>query len=126
VSTALYEVHTHSVLTGRGGAIEHSHPGGNEPHRHMGTGPACFTIDKDAWLRATGMRGGGRKKFTEEPTGSQLSAIAIPVEERRVKVFVHPSAREVDHVGAGSATLARMVAAFGLVPEFMDGGDGAA
>jgi hypothetical protein len=85
----------------------------------MGTGPACFTIDKDAWLRATGMRGGGRKKFTEGPEGPQLSAIAIPAQERRVKVFVHPSAREVDHVGAGSATLARMVAAFGIVPEFI-------
>jgi hypothetical protein len=69
-----FEVHTHALF-GRGGSVRtitHSHVGGDTPHLHDGSGPASYTIDKDEWFALTGLRGGGRKKFTVKPTGEQL------------------------------------------------------
>jgi hypothetical protein len=47
------------------GKIRHSHPGGEIPHTHENTGPACY---------------GYRHKFSKRPTGEQLGA-AIPRSE---------------------------------------------
>jgi hypothetical protein len=83
------EVHSHSFVSGprsgghyerdgkwHTGTFEHSHEGGNDAHTHADCGPAHYTIDKDEWARTTGLRGGGRKKFTAQPTGEQF-----PIEE---------------------------------------------
>jgi hypothetical protein len=76
-----FEVHKHSWITNLRArncnyTFSHSHEGGDRPHHHPDTGPACYTIDKDDWLRNTGLRGGGRKKFTKNPRGQQM-----PIEE---------------------------------------------
>src|SRR5690606_38998209 len=76
-----YEVHTHAIISGPNAnkswcnKITHSHEGGDTPHEHEHAGPACYTIDKDEWFRATGLKGGGRKKFTARPDGPQLPLI---------------------------------------------------
>lgn len=73
------EVHEHSFIRGPRamhlGRVAHSHEGGDVPHSHPDTGPATFTIDKDEWFKKTGLRGGGRKRFTAKPTGVQLEII---------------------------------------------------
>jgi hypothetical protein len=82
--SAHLEVHEHCFIRGNraryagtdASHLVHSHEGGDVPHTHADTGPASYTIDKDEWLRATGLvGGGGRKKFTDEPTGEQFPAI---------------------------------------------------
>ncbi len=71
-----YEVHAHHWVSGsRRGQFSHSHEGGDVGHEHTNTGPAAFTIDKDEWAAATGLRGGGRKKFTKRPAGEQMEAM---------------------------------------------------
>jgi hypothetical protein len=99
------EVHAHAVISGpRSKAgyrfdpatrettwhgrtdIEHSHADGNAGHSHPDTGPASFTIDKDDWYRATGFRGGGRKRFTKKPTGEQLTYVARTLEQQTFTV----------------------------------------
>lgn len=65
------EVHEHSRIAGTGlPRIKHSHAGpvGIE---HAGYGPASLTVDRSEWLHATGLRGGGTKRFTVRPTGPQ-------------------------------------------------------
>lgn len=98
------EVHEHHYIAGprsRGGAskFEHSHEGGHMPHVHEDgeneTGPAARTIDKDDWFRATGLRGGGRKRFTKKPIGPQLPT--IETEPSRIDVII---------VGDGGASVA--------------------
>jgi hypothetical protein len=74
------EVHQHAYITGPwanrvSSSFEHSHASGQAPHRHADTGPALFTIDKDEWFRATGLKGGGRKEYTDQPFGAQLPTI---------------------------------------------------
>lgn len=65
------EVHTHSAITApTRGTIVHSH--GNLYAAHKGYGPAVVTIDKQDWLRQTGLRGGGTKRYTTRPIGPQL------------------------------------------------------
>lgn len=66
------EMHEHWNLRRAGANVNHSHEGGNKPHQHEGYGPASYTIDKDEWRRATGLRGGGRKAFTGQPRGPQM------------------------------------------------------
>lgn len=108
------EVHEHSYITGpnariSGRKLVHSHEGGDQPHEHEHTGPGSYTIDKDAWFRATGLKGGGRKKFTAKPTGEQLTVrvVAAPTFE----VIVLDSA--ITTGGPGIAPIARLEQACG-------------
>jgi hypothetical protein len=73
-----------------GSNFAHSHEGGDVPHSHPDTGPASYTIDKDAWARATGLRGGGRKRFTARPNGEQFPL--VPQEPQSFDVFILDSA----------------------------------
>src|SRR6185369_12939685 len=86
------EVHEHCFIAGprsrAASHLVHSHDGGDVPHTHPDTGPASYTIDKDEWARATGLRGGGRKKFTTTPTGEQLPFVARTPEEQQFEVIV--------------------------------------
>lgn len=130
------EVHEHCYLgEERRSDIEHSHEGGARPHWHQHCGPAHYTIDKDEWLRATGLKGGGRKKFTAKPTGPQLPIVPIAPEENTFRViFVdeytdgHQSAgispedfalmrRDfVENMAAGAHAIERMKQSFGMTP----------
>lgn len=113
-----FEVHEHCITSGpranRGVRIVHSHPGGNEPHQHAETGPASYTIDKDEWFAATGLRGGGRKKFTKRPTGEQLPIVELEGWQRSFKVVVCDPPAEYIGEGPGIALPARMVLGFGM------------
>lgn len=105
--TSRLEVHEHCYISGPNsrcagtarGRLAHSHEGGDQPHVHEDeihrTGPASYTIDSKAWARATGMPGGGKKRFTTEPTGQQLPT-----------VFVDPPRIDVVIVGDGGASIA--------------------
>jgi hypothetical protein len=115
------EVHRHSFISGPRAywafphpsrEVVHSHEGGDTPHEHPDTGPACYTIDKDDWFRTTGLRGGGRKKFTARPSGEQLPL--IPREPMTFDVIFHePSAPpEYAAEGPGLALPARIVLTF--------------
>lgn len=89
------EVHSHSFVSGprcgghyekngwHTGTFSHSHEEGNVPHEHPHTGPACY--------RATGLRGGGRKKFTAKPSGEQLPYIAKDPESFEVIICGDPT-----------------------------------
>lgn len=121
------EVHEHCIISGprahrtgnwpagMGYKFAHSHEGGNVPHEHPNTGPASYTIDKDEWLRATGLRGGGRKKFTVKPNGEQF-----PYVEREPMTFeiiiVGDGGRAASGgaEGPGVAPAARMTLGFGM------------
>ena len=79
-----FEVHEHSYVSGPnarwaspGNRLEHSHADGSTGHQHPDTGPAAFTIDKDEWYAATGMKGGGRKAYTKVPSGPQLERVEL-------------------------------------------------
>lgn len=124
---AYLEVHEHVFITGRRSngvfvratqkttsQFSHSHEGGDVPHQHPDTGPACYTIDKDAWLAATGLRGGGRKNFTKAPTGEQLDLVELEERQRSFDVIVGDPPPGFEGEGAGVAPAARMVLAFGL------------
>jgi hypothetical protein len=88
------EVHRHSFLgtsSYRNGwlrEIVHSHVGGDEPHQHEGFGPATYTIDKDSWYQATGLKGGGRKQFTVTPSGPQVERVELEDWQRSFKIVV--------------------------------------
>ena len=109
------EVHEHCFIAGPNARMtsrykfSHSHAGGDRPHKHADathrTGPGSYTIDRDEWFRRTGLRGGGRKKFTKRPTGQQL-----PV------VFVDPPKIKIVIVGDGGASVARGCTGPGLDP----------
>lgn len=102
MNAAKLEVHEHWITrgprshrtgnwpAGQGSAFFHSHEGGNVPHEHPDAGPASFTIDKDEWARKTGLKGGGRKKFTARPSGEQFPLVAS--EPVTFEVFVTDSA----------------------------------
>jgi hypothetical protein len=87
--TKSLEVHAHSFVRGprsgghyerdgwHTGTFSHSHEGGDVPHEHQDCGPATYTIDKDEWARETGLRGGGRKKFTAKPSGEQMPIVEM-------------------------------------------------
>jgi hypothetical protein len=94
--------------------FSHSHEGGNIPHTHPNTGPGCYTIDKDEWLQATGLRGGGRKKFTKEPSGEQMPMIERTPEENTFEVIVGPPPKEYKGEGPGVAPAVRMILGFGM------------
>jgi len=123
------EVHEHSYVSGpraRGGygrdgkwlqsKFAHSHEGGDRRHRHPETGPAAYTIDKDEWFRTTGLRGGGRKTFTFDPTGEQLPIVELDEDEHSFEVIVMNPSAPPGFIGEGGgfAAAARMVLQFGL------------
>lgn len=114
-ATGRFEVHAHSYVSGphgRGGhyhddgswhaseKVSHSHDDGDVPHRHPDTGPATFTIDKDEWFMATGLKGGGRKKFTKKPSGEQLDYIEPTQDELTFRVLICAAYTD-EHVRAG-------------------------
>lgn len=113
-----YEVHEHCIISGprHSGFLErnrivHSHEGGDEYHTHPDCGPGSYTIDKDEWFRATGLRGGGRKKFTKAPDGEQLPYVARKPGEGEFEIHMGEPPPGWQGTGAGLATAARMVLA---------------
>jgi hypothetical protein len=136
-SPARLEVHTHLYISGRyaGGAyvpgvwplerrksVTHSHENGSTAHQHEDTGPASYTIDKDQWFRATGLRGGGRKKFTAKPTGLQLPRVELEDWQKSFTVIVdEESCRRMTAdgtIGGAEAAAARMILQCGMTPHF--------
>jgi hypothetical protein len=122
------EVHRHSFVRGRranggcygpGGAwllstFSHSHEGGSAPHQHPDIGPASFTIDKDAWARATGLKGGGRKVFTAAPTGEQFAIVELEAWQTTFEVILGTPTPPAWGTGPGVALPLRMVLQFGM------------
>jgi hypothetical protein len=110
-----HEVHEHCIIRGDRAhktwcnKIVHSHPGGHLPHQHADTGPASFTIDKDDWFRATGLRGGGRKKFTKKPTGEQFPIVELEPWQTEFEVIYAPPPKDWKGTGGGMATASRMI-----------------
>lgn len=87
------EVHEHCIISGprsrwSGAKIVHSHEGGDARHQHPDCGPASFVIDKDEWFATTGLRGGGRKKFTARPTGEQLPIAELADWQKSFEIIV--------------------------------------
>lgn len=145
---ARLEIHEHSWISGPNAnrswlrRIEHSHADGHIPHSHPDTGPACYTIDKDKWFRATGMMGGGKKKYTTKPTGPQLDFIPRPEEDSTFDVIMvdrgYSRAHQASGISeeryaleradflevvasqgeSGSPAVSRMAWTFGLTPNF--------
>lgn len=110
------EVHEHAIISGpRNGrpAIVHSHPGGNEPHKHEHTGPACYTIDKGDWKRASdGLEGGSEKRFTTAPEGEQLQIVKLEDWQKSFEIHHGPMPPGFEGTGGGHLTAARMVLRF--------------
>lgn len=141
------EVHTHSYVSGPNAnkswlsKVEHSHEGADIPHTHPDTGPGAYTIDKDEWAARTGLKGGGRKKFTAKPTGPQLDYIERPAHENTFRVIfmdeytdAHASAdisrerwegERADFIEAmetdqrGGYTAERMIQSYGMKPIYI-------
>jgi hypothetical protein len=130
------EVHAHTFVSGpraNGMFIQatqkttsefnHSHEGGEIPHDHPDTGPSCYTIDKDQWAAMTGgLLGGGRKKFTPEPTGEQMPMRARTPEENTFEIHYcdPPADWNPKFSGGGFYAAARMVQAFRMRPVVID------
>ena len=121
------EVHEHHYVSGRlkngcynkngqwrSAKFSHSHEGGNVRHQHVDTGPAAYTIDKDDWYRTTGLRGGGRKKFTVKPTGEQLPLRELDDWQKSFMVVIGKPSPAQRGEGPGIALPARMVLTFGM------------
>lgn len=122
MTAARLEVHEHSYVIGPNsrfaglprGRIAHSHEGGDGPHEHADevhrTGPGNYTIDSKEWARATGMHGGGKKRFTPEPTGPQLPLIIVEPPQINVVIVGDGGASVAKgSTGAGDAPVVRMV-----------------
>lgn len=121
--TTGFEVHEHCYVSGpnanRGRRLVHSHFGGDTPHEHAHTGPASFTIDKDEWFARTGLRGGGRKKFTKEPSGEQLARVELQDWQKTFEVIVYEKAQAAGSeasaaTGPGVAPAERLRLSFGM------------
>lgn len=112
------EVHRHTYISGPNAGhpsrrdVFHSHEGGDNPHQHLDTGPATYTIDKDDWFRTTGLRGGARKKFTAKPTGPQLQRVELEAWQRSFRIIVGPPPKGHHGEGGGLAMAVRMVRQF--------------
>jgi len=135
-ATKALEVHTHSFVSGpragghyernqwHTGTFSHSHAGGDVGHEHPHTGPSCYVIDKDDWYRSTGLRGGGRKKFTVKPTGEQFPIVDLQEWQRTFAVILgQPTPPEWGN-GPGLALPLRMVRAFKMRCVVKDGRHG--
>ena len=111
------EVHEHCIISGPRACqswrnrIVHSHEGGDEPHSHLDMGPASYTIDKDDWARATGMKGGGCKRFTDAPSGEQFPIKELEQWQTEFEVHISYPPPEFKGEGAGIAPIARMMLA---------------
>lgn len=109
------EVHRHCIISGprvhRSEEIVHSHEGGSEPHQHEHTGPGSYTIDQDEWAEATGMKGGGRKEFTDAPSGEQLPIVELEDWQKSFTIYVGDPPPGFEGSGGGMATAARMMLA---------------
>lgn len=113
--SAKLEVHEHYIISGPNAhktwlnKFSHSHEGGDKPHEHDDgvhrTGPGAYTIDKDDWFLRTGLRGGGRKKFTKKAAGQQMPLVHI--EPPRIDIVI---------VGDGGVAAARGASGPGLDP----------
>jgi hypothetical protein len=114
------EAHEHCFIRGERAnkswlyKFSHSHEGGDIPHQHPDTGPASYTIDKDEWLRATGLRGGGRKKFTKVPDGDQFPIVELEEWQKSFEIVVCPPPKEFKGVGPGIALPLRLIKTFGM------------
>lgn len=112
---AALEVHSHCIISGPRAniigrnEIMHSHEGGERSHEHPDCGPSSYTIDKDDWLNVTGMIGGGRKKFTHNPTGEQLEFIPRTPEQNQFEVIFCDPPPAFEGEGAGISPIARML-----------------
>lgn len=108
-----FEVHEHCIISGpranRSQKIVHSHDGGSEPHQHDHTGPASYTIDKCDWLKATGLRGGGRKPFTTAPEGEQLATVELEDWQKTFEVHIGAPPPGFEGTGGGVVTASRMI-----------------
>ena len=111
------EVHEHYFIRGprangrygpdgkwQTGKFSHSHAEGNRPHGHTDTGPSSYVIDKDDWYRSTGLRGGGRKKFTTKPSGEQFAIEELEDWQKSFEVILGeptPAFGEPGYLGEG-------------------------
>jgi len=136
------EVHSHCFVSTRRafgcygkdgkwdtGTFSHSHAGGNVPHEHPHTGPAFYTIDKDDWYRSTGLRGGGRKKFTAKPSGEQFPIVALEPWQTTFELIIGtptPRKGEPGYAGEGPgiALPLRLIKSFGMTCIVKDGTKG--
>lgn len=113
-SVGTLEVHEHCIITGPNANKEwlnkfsHSHEGGDKPHVHDDgthrTGPGAYTIDKDEWAARTGLKGGGRKKFTAKPTGTQMPLVSV--EAPQIRIIIHGDGGAAAGRGASGPGLA--------------------
>ena len=117
---ARLEMHEHHFITGPlaltgASKFAHSHDGGEVPHEHHNdagrTGPAARTIDKDEWFAATGLRGGGRKKFTAAPSGPQFAMRRTEAPKIEIIIVGDGGASIAHGCGGTDLTLARMTKA---------------
>jgi len=120
---AALEVHEHCFIRGPKAnkswlyKFSHSHECGEVPHQHPDTGPASYTIDKDEWFRETGMRGGGKKKFTKEPTGEQFPIVELEEWQKSFEIVVGPmpKGKQFENAtGPGIALPLRLIKTFGM------------
>lgn len=108
------EVHEHWYPKGPcGRRLIHSHEGGSVPHQHPDTGPGSYTIDKDEWERATGLKGGGKKKFTAKPSGEQAPIVELEDWQKSFVVVVGSPVSSSGE-GPGIALPLRMALQFGM------------
>jgi hypothetical protein len=111
------EVHEHRFISGPRSrfagtdrnVVRHSHEGGSERHKHPDTGPATYTIDKDEWFAATGLKGGGRKEFSDEPVGEQLAIVPLEDWQKTFEVHVGAPPPGFTGTGGGYAAACRMI-----------------
>lgn len=116
------EVHEHCFIRGERarfaglamGKLVHSHEGGDVPHQHPDTGPGSYTIDKDEWMRATGLKGGGKKRFTPKPNGEQPPIVELEDWQKSFEIIVCKPPTEYIGEGPGIAPAARMILGFGM------------
>jgi hypothetical protein len=114
------EVHEHCFIHGArarhvGSKLVHSHAGGDVPHKHPDTGPGSYTIDKDEWARVTGLKGGGRKRFTPRPSGEQFPNVELEDWQKSFEIIVcSPPPRFDGFEGPDIAPAVRMILAFGM------------
>ena len=102
------EIHRHSFISGPVMSFSHSHAGGDHPHQHDGVGPASYTIDKDEWRMATGLRGGGKKKYSARPSGPQLEIRDLEEWQKSFKVVICQPPKKYVGEGPGVVAAARL------------------
>lgn len=109
------EVHRHTFISGprSGQTIEHSHEG-PKGHQHADMGPATYTICRNEWFAATGLRGGGVKKYSAKPKGEQFPLAEMEDWQKSFRIIVGPRPENHAGEGGGFATAVRMVKQFDM------------